>query len=306
MKVIFALRRGVFYPHQTDAFGALPPKEMRGPYLKKLRDIGFEGIEVGMDAFQGGEAASRELAKELADAGLPIVAVRAGGGFTSPRAVPENARRLNGAIKAADMVGASVINTALVCPPADPGGPGLATGEPVSQGSSRLAKEDDFVRTALVFQEAGEAAANLGMEISIEVHQRSIADNSWATLHLLELIERQNVGCNPDLGNVYWTYDVPEETSEAAIIALAPRAKYWHCKNLMRVYVPETKHAVFLQTALPDGDIDYRFAITAMLTAGYEGYLAIEGTRTGDSLSKDTRSVEYVRGLLRELGVSAD
>jgi sugar phosphate isomerase/epimerase len=70
----------------------------------------------------------------------------------------------------------------------------------------------------------------------------------------------------------------------------------------VRVHIPENNHSIFLQTALPDGDIDYRFAISAMLDAGYKGYLALEGTRKGDTLSKDDRSVAYVNALLKELG----
>ena len=64
-----------------------------------------------------------------------------------------------------------------------------------------------------------EIAADLNVKISIEVHQGSIADNSTATLHLLDLVGLECVGANPDLGNIYWQYEHPEETSEAAIVA---------------------------------------------------------------------------------------
>src|SRR5688500_20151264 len=90
-------------------------------------------------------------------------------------------------------------------------------------------------------------SSDLGVDISIEMHQHSIADNSWSCLHLLDLIDRPNVGVNPDLGNLYWNYDVPEESNEACITALAPRAKYWHCKQLLRVHIPELTHAYYLQ-----------------------------------------------------------
>ncbi len=43
MKLCYALRRGVFYPSQRDAFGEIPPKEHRGRYLTKIREIGFDG-----------------------------------------------------------------------------------------------------------------------------------------------------------------------------------------------------------------------------------------------------------------------
>ena len=38
-----------------------------------------------------------------------------------------------------------------------------------------------------------------------------------------------------------------------------------------------------------------------MLEAGYDGYLALEGTNTGDHISKDARSVAYVRQIVAEL-----
>lgn len=100
---------------------------------------------------------------------------------------------------------------------------------------------------------------------------------------------------------MYWTYDVPEESCEAAIKALAPRAKYWHCKNMYRVHVPQLESAIFLRVPLPDGEIDYRFALTAMRQANYQGCVAIEGVRFGDQLSADGKSAAYVKHILREL-----
>jgi sugar phosphate isomerase/epimerase len=59
--------------------------------------------------------------------------------------------------------------------------------------------------------------------------------------------------------------------------------------------------AYFIRVPIPDGDIDYRFAINAMIDAGYEGYFALEGANTGDHISKDARSVQYVRKLVAEI-----
>src|SRR5262249_43960621 len=96
-------------------------------------------------------------------------------------------------------------------------------------------------------------------------------------------------------------YEHPEETAEAAIVALAPRAVYWHCKNLMRFHIPEVHRSFFNRVPLPDGEIDYRFAISAMVAAGYDGYLAIEGAQKGDALSQDRRGVEYAQCVLTEI-----
>ena len=171
----------------------------------------------------------------------------------------------------------------------------------MSQGASRVASEQEFEVTAGRLRGAGRAAADLNVSISIEVHQGSIADNSWATLHLLDRVGLENVGANPDLGNIYWHYEHPEETPEAAIVALASRAVYWHCKNLQRLHIPDLHRSFFHRVPLPDGEIDYRFAIAAMVDAGYDGYLAVEGAQKGDALSQDWRSIEYVRGVLADL-----
>src|SRR5207245_2015014 len=162
------------------------------------------------------------------------------------------------------------------------GGPGAErTGEPTSQGASRYATEADFVETARHLREAGKMCADLGMDMSIEIHQGSIADNSWSGLRLVELIDLPNVGVNPDLGNVYWQFEEPEESSEDAIVAMAPKAKYWHCKNLKKVHFAQLQKAIYLRVPLGEGDIGYRLEITALVGGGYRGYLAIEGCRVG-------------------------
>jgi sugar phosphate isomerase/epimerase len=216
---------------------------------------------------------------------------------------PKVVARLKQAVRYAAWAGATVVNTTCVTPATEPHGVGsFRRGERISQGASRLASEYEFERTAAKYREVGVMAADLGLNVSMEVHQGSIADNSAATNHLLDLIDLPTFGANPDLGNILWQFEQPEETSEAAIVALAPRATYWHCKNLLRVTVEEVHHTYFIRVPLPDGEIDYRFALSAMAEAKYKGYVAVEGMNLGDQLTGDGRSAAYVRGVLAELG----
>ena len=305
MKFCYAFRRATFYPFMAGAAWDIPSEpKTRTEYLGKVRDMGFDGIELGFEAF-GGFDATEETAKgfqsALADAGAPCVAIRAGGGLCQPGVAAENRRRLEKAVEIAGWTGVGIVNTALGSPPRDSTLDTGPSGERSSHGSSALATGEDFIRTATALRAVGAMAGDVGADITIEVHQHSIADNSWSTLHLLELTDSPHVFANPDLGNVLWTYEEPEETSEECISALASRSRYWHCKSLQRVHVPELNHSYFIRTALPDGDIDYRFALSAMHEAGYEGYFALEGTNTGDQLHKDGRSVEYIRGIMAEL-----
>jgi len=307
LKVAYAFRRAMFYPYDGPPF-MFPAKEVRPGWLRRIKAHGFDGIEVGLDAVgpEVDERRATALRQELADAGVPCVAVRGGGSLAHPRLLAASRKRLEQTIRLAAWLGAGVANNGLTTPPSAPNGPGARNwGESTSQGSSRTATEAEYERTAEALRSAAAIAGDVGVDISIEVHQHSIVDNSWAALHLLDLVDRPNVGINPDLGNIYWTYDEPEEASEKAIVALAPRAKYWHCKNLMRLNIPQLQYSVMQRVALPDGDIDYRFAISAMHAAGYQGYLAVEGLQLGDQLTADGKSAAYVRAILLELDEAA-
>ena len=152
-----------------------------------MKEIGFDGIELGVDNFGGPDASEAEvrgLARELDEEGTPCVAVRAGGGLCQPNVAEQNRQRLGQAIVVAGWLGAGIVNTALGTPPRNRTLDSGPTGAPTSHGSSQLAGEEDFVRTAEALHEAGEVAGAAGIDITVEVHQHSIADNSWATLHL--------------------------------------------------------------------------------------------------------------------------
>lgn len=298
MKIAYAFRRCASYPYNGP--GLPTDASDRRQFLAKVKEIGFDGIE--LPAMNLADAAIDTLRAELEDAGVPCVAIRGGGGAAHPRVAAANKKRMEDAVHFAAKVGASVVNSTVTTPPREPGKKGTYRGESVSQGSSRYASEADYERTASAVTDVANIAEALGVEISIEVHQNSIVDNSWSALHLLGLIDAPNVGINPDLGNIYWTYDIPEESCEDAIVALAPHVNYWHCKSLYRVHIPDLETAIYVQAPLPDGEIDYRFAIAALLDADYDGYLAIEGVRYGDGFHQDGRSVAYVKSVLAELG----
>ena len=298
MKIAYAFRRCASYPYNG---GGLPTDAAdRQRFLKHAKEIGFDGIELPAMNLPDAEAAA--LRSELEDAGMPCVAIRGGGGAAAdPQVAAANKQRMVDAVHFVAKMGAGIVNSTVTTPPDDPGGKGTYRGESVSQGSSRQASDEDYKRTAKAVSEAAVIAADLGVEISIEIHQNSIADNSSSTLRLLGLIDAPNVGINPDLGNIYWTYDIPEETCETAITAVAPHVNYWHCKSLYRVHIPDLETAIYVQVPLPDGEIDYRFAIAALLDANYDGYLAIEGIRDGDQFHQDGRSVAYVKSVLSDL-----
>lgn len=307
MKIAYAFRRSTVYPFVNNGYGAwvLPSEPALTSFFKKVKEVGYDGIELGYEVF-GGDGASedsvKELKKILDDGGAPCVAIRAGGVLSTPMEGQKNLEKLLKSVQIAEWLGVDVVNTALSGPSRNRVLGENTPGKPIQQGSSQLASYGDFERTAECLRNAGHVAGESGAIVTVEVHQHSIADNSKSTIDLLNMVDSDHVYANPDLGNILWHYDEPEESCEDAILALASRSRYWHCKSLQRVHVPELDRSFFIRVPLPDGDIDYRFAINTMLDAGYDGYLALEGTNTGDHLSKDNRSVEYVRNILTELG----
>ena len=47
MRIVYAFRRTTFYP-DPGREGDLPPKEVRGAFLRKVKEIGFEGLELAV------------------------------------------------------------------------------------------------------------------------------------------------------------------------------------------------------------------------------------------------------------------
>ncbi len=300
MKVAFSARGLRAYPHR---WGQFATRETTRKVLAWAKAVGFDGFEVEdvwLDFYNLRNPEIEEFRRELESIGMPVAAFKAPGkSLCHPQVRDQNRKKLLRAVEIAALLRTDIISVSLPAParlynvPRD-----QVYGLRTSFGSSRSATEEDFQATAEALAQVADRAAREGIRIAIEVHQNSLADNSTSTLRLLDMVGRDNVGANPDLGNIYWTYEEPEESWEEAIQRLAPRSIWWHCKNMRRVHVPEVRRSFFVRTPLPDGDIDYRYAITAMHQAGYRGYILIEGAETGDQFYFSQRSLEYVRSVL--------
>ena len=78
MKIGYAFRRNTFYPFPgSNAGNDLPPRDILVPYLKRVRALGFEGIEVGLERQMEDEGYVRELRAILEGEGVPAVAEHA-------------------------------------------------------------------------------------------------------------------------------------------------------------------------------------------------------------------------------------
>lgn len=307
MRFCYAHRRFTLYPQSVDSWN-LTSENYTDDFLTKVKELGFDALEVGLEVFSGLETEQKikDFSSRLGDFGLLVGAIRAGGTLHTARTGPQNRARMNDAIQYAGWSGAEVVNGAMSAPARNPGHPpgslpGSQSGWPVSQDSSREAMLNVYDELGRVFRAASTRAADVNTNVVVEIHQNSPVDNTWSALLLAEKVDHPNFGINPDIGNILWTYDVPEENFDEAIDRIAPVARYWHCKNLHRVYHPENNRSVFLRVPLQDGEIDYRYAISAMHNAGYSGYMTIEGSWAGDQWHHDGKSISYAKAIWAEL-----
>ncbi len=307
MRYCYAHRRFTLYPQSVDSW-SLTPDNYTDDFLTKVKSTGFDALEIGAEVLDrlGDEAKVKEFASRIEGFGLKIGALRSGGTVLEASHGPANRVKMERSIRYAGWVGAEVVNGALSAPSRYPGHPpgslpASQSGWTKSQDSSKEAMIWVYDELAKAYQGFCDRASDSGVKVSIEVHQNSPVDNSWSAKLIHEKVDRPNFGINPDIGNVVWNYEVPEENLDDFIAATAPISIYWHCKNLHRIYHPENQRTVFLRVPLQDGEVDYRFAISAMANAGYSGYMAIEGAWAGDQWYADQKSLEYAKGIWAEV-----
>ena len=73
---------------------------------------------------------------------------------------------------------------------------------------------------------------------------------------------------------------------------------------MRRVYLPEANRSVFIRTNVPDGEIDYRYAVETAHAAGFAGYISVEGNMgtVGDDFHHSAISIGYLRSIIQGLG----
>ncbi len=209
--------------------------------------------------------------------------------LSDPELAPQNAARVEKAIEVAEVMGAKIINASLVqtVPPHSSLDPETTDGH--------------YETIAAEVQKLADRAAASGIALAIELHQRTLVDTSMAMVKLLRLIDRPNVGVNPDLGNAFWAFPEPKEAAADVLANLKPYANYWHLKNFNRVSFGVAGQADYVEVPLPYGDIDHRKAVRQMLTApSYEGYICVEACYNGDPFSLLETGVTYLKEIVRE------
>ena len=146
------------------------------------------------------------------------------------------------------------------------------------------------------FRELADHAAEVGVDLSLEVYEGTFLDDADATVAFLADIDRPNVGINPDLGNLTRPQS-PIEPWEAIAVKLLPLANYWHVKNYSRIEDPTASRYYSVPATLPVGLVDYRKAVRYAIAQGFRGAFLCENYG-GDGLGVSADNARYLRGLI--------
>jgi sugar phosphate isomerase/epimerase len=146
------------------------------------------------------------------------------------------------------------------------------------------------------FRELGRHAARAGVSLSLEIYEDTYLGTSESAYRLISDIGLANVGINPDLGNIVRLHR-PIEDWRSAFETLLPISNYWHLKNYSRDFDPATGAYFTAPSTLAVGYIDYRWAIQAALSSGYDSPLCVE-QYGGDTLSVAAENQAYVRRII--------
>lgn len=146
------------------------------------------------------------------------------------------------------------------------------------------------------FRDLGTHAASVGVQISLEMYEDTLLGTAEGAARLVEDIRLDNVGLNPDLGNLVRLHRPIEHWQEMADRVL-PHANYWHTKNYSRIEDATTGAVMAAPAPMESGTIDYRSLIEQAVAGGFRGAFCTEHYG-GDGLSVSATNRDYIRRIL--------
>lgn len=265
----------------------------------EVADAGFDHVDLTDSWVRPGDLTPARLA-ELASAaaatevGLPAVST-ARCSVIDPAGGERNLAYLHRTVEAAATLGAEVVSVGLHRPltPAQQrelwfwtiDGPKDPVGDP-----------EVWDLAVKRFAELGKHADEVGVLLSLELYEDTYLGTAESAVRLVEDIGLDNVGLNPDIGNLVRLHR-PIEAWQELIATTMPYTNYWHVKNYFRDEDPATGQVVTIPAPLELGFVNYRSAVKTALGHGFNGVLCCEHYG-GDGLSVSARNRDYLRTLL--------
>lgn len=243
-----------------------------GEAVELTADIGYDGVEpMGREPHLSVDMPLErveELGAKIDALDLTVPCIATYTGFYIGKTDSECEEQLNKLeqfCEFADVLGCDLVRHS-------PGGP------PV-----RDASKDNYAEATEWMRRAADIAADYDKRLGIEIHGHTITETADATLKLLEMIDRTNVGAIHDAGNMYL---VDDDYERKTVKALGDQLFHVHVKDERRVedgsmtgafeYENDNGVETFQPTLLGDGDVDYRPLFEALVEYDYDGFITDE------------------------------
>ncbi len=269
------------------------------PVFADIAAEGFDHVELSDGWVKVAElepARRAELAAVIADSGLRVPSLHIQ--RVSPIEPGNGERNLaygHASIDVAVEFGAKVYNTGLHQPLAPAQREALwfwtAPG-PVDPIGDR----DAWNLAVTRIRELGEHAASVGLELSLELYEDTYLGTANSAVRFVEDVGLDNVGLNPDVGNLIRLHRPVEDWRELYAKTL-PYANYWHAKNYQRDEAADGSWHTSTPATARDGIIDYRRVIGDAISLGFRGAIVCEHYG-GDVLSVAAENARYFRRMI--------
>ena len=281
------------FPASQDA-----PADTWVDHLAEVAYEGFSEVDLTDSWVQAGDlspARIEELREALATVGLDPVALSAiRRSVIDPVSGDENLAYSHRTIDAAAALGTKIVSVGLHRPllPAQREAFWFWTEE----GPVDPTDADTWALAVSRLRELGRHGAEVGVQLSLEMYEDTLLGTAESSVRLVHDIGDDNVGLNPDLGNLVRLHR-PIEDFQAAVEACLPVSNYWHVKSYFR----DEDRTAGTYTAMPApmemGSVSYRKAIRTAVDAGFTGPFCVEHYG-GDGLSVSARNARYIRRML--------
>lgn len=274
------------------------PEDWAGQ-LRLIAKLGFRQLDLSdfwLALATLDQAALTKLSQAMADVGLTAIGASVVGAelHRSDRR-EESIAWVQAALANAARLGLGHVTIGLQPKPGPAAPPGSRPGWANNTGAPQFT-DAQFRSVARDLHDLAAGAADLGLGLSVEMHERTMVNSASNVLRLLEMAGHPNLGVNPDLGNVIRAPWPLVETWFQTLDAVAPFVRYWHVKNVTRLDLSDG-NAACVVADMDKGTIDYRAALARMRTAGYAGPLVVEHHASGDPFAVAAGAKAYLDGL---------
>lgn len=264
----------------------------------QIERLGFTAVEIADSHIRPSELDScrRTELKQIADShGVELISVHVQRqSVIEPNRGEENLAYAHRVIDAAVELGMTVFSTGLHQPFTEAQRKALWFW--TAQGP---VDPDDAQTRALAvrrLRELGEHAASVGLPMALEMYEDTYLGTADSAVRLIEEIGLENVGLNPDIGNLVRLHRPIEDWREMHEKTL-PYANYWHVKNYIRDEAADGSWQIAVPTSMELGLINYRAMVARAIELGFSGPFLME-QYGGDSLGVCATNRDYLRTLL--------